>query len=111
LPSFFIPGAKDAAMAEQVYATFASHLNRPVLYPTARVCAVTFVDRARSCTAEVDKDIRGWRRETVGIVIAIFMTPGLTHLFTVRRGLHSSTPILIGSHEVLTWSCFDDFAE
>jgi hypothetical protein len=103
---FFIPLAKDEAMAEDVLRSTAKVVERPVPPPAERIFRFAYRDQriapGKITTVQVGDPIDPYYKE-VGPVIAIFGGDPL--LVCMRdRGVARGAPIMVGANEVVNGS-------
>ena len=108
MPRFFIPAARDDAMAEEVLAATAKFVGRPVPPPAERIFRFGFEHNGRLYKAQVGDEIDSYY-QSPGPVIAIF--GGNPLLICMRdRGVARGGPIMVSAHAVIDGSVeyFDD---
>jgi hypothetical protein len=112
LPNFFIPHASGAEEIGQLWSIMSRQRGRDLVNPEARLFQIVFQDKIGGpfVTAEVGRDLIGWRRERVGPVLAIIETTSLMLVHTqARSALKAAGPIHVSTDEVRARQYFDDY--
>lgn len=105
---FFIPSAATELEAERVYGAIKTHLAQELgadLSPR-RVCSLKYVHNGKNYSSVVGEE----ESDGLGVVIAILfdVTRSLYLVCTPNRGVISGSPVLVGEHDVLAVSDFEN---
>ena len=106
MTAFFIPGAKTPQEAEEVLASIARFVQRPVPLPHERIRRIAYTHNGEYYTAKVGQPIDPYYR-TEGPVIAILGGNPLL-ICAPNRGVLRGEPIYVGAVSVKSAIYFDE---
>jgi hypothetical protein len=94
---FFIPAAKDAEQAEQVYESVAKFNNAPL--SGRRICALAWRHNGNLMSCEVGGEAPSYYGTNEEPVVAILDCERLYKVCTTNRGVIRGEAILVGKNE------------
>ena len=93
---FFIPAAKNAQQAEEVYAAIAKFNNAPI--SDRRICALAWRHNGMSMSCEVGGEAPTYYRTSGEPVVAILDCGNLYKVCTTNRGVVRGEAIFVGKN-------------
>ncbi|MEH2260412.1 hypothetical protein [Nostoc sp.] len=103
---FFVPAAKDAIKAEQVYSALAQSVKVPIT--EKRIWKLQWRDKEIDMECEVGKSLPSSYQTGKELVLAIFECENLYKICTLTRGGVKGEPILVVKNSQSSATYFSD---